>query len=395
MKRRICVVSGSRADFGPLYWLMKEIQDDPALVLQVIVTGMHLSAEFGRTFTTVEDDGFEIDAKVEMLLSSDSPTGVAKSMGLGLIGFADAIERLRPDILVVLGDRFEILPVAQAALVAGVPVAHVHGGEVTEGAYDDSIRHAVTKLSHLHFVAAPEYARRVLQMGEAPERVFDVGAPGLDQVRRLPLLDRTALEQYLGMTLGTRSFLVTYHPVTLAPDGDLVGAEELLAALDAFPEATVILTGTNADTHGRAIMRRLAHYADANPARARLFDSLGSLHYLSLMRQVDAVIGNSSSGIVEAPFLKTPSVNIGERQKGRLRARSVIDCAGNQTAIERAIRKAIEPEFREICESTVSLYGAGDASRRIKDVLAQFPLEGLVRKAFVDLPGPSSGRTGQ
>src|SRR5208282_3918873 len=214
----------------------------------------------------------------------------------------DAIERLRPDILVILGDRFELLPVAQAALIAGVPVAHVHGGELTEGAYDDSIRHALTKLSHLHFVAAPEYARRVLQMGEAPERVFDVGAPGLDQVRRLPLLNRAAVEQYLGMSLGTQSFLVTYHPVTLALDGDIVGAEELLAALDAFPDATVVLTGTNADTHGRAIMRRLARYADSNATRVRLFDSLGSLHYLSLMRDVDAVIGNSSSGIVEAPF---------------------------------------------------------------------------------------------
>lgn len=391
MKRRVCVVTGSRADFGLLYWLMKEIQGDPALVLQVVVTGMHLSTEFGQTWRTVEEEGFAIDAKVEMLLSSDTPAGVAKSMGLGLIGFADVIERLRPDIVVILGDRFEMLPVAEAALVAGVPMAHIHGGEVTEGAFDDSIRHALTKLSHLHFVAAPEYARRVMQLGESPDRVFEFGAPGLDRVRRLPPLARSALEHDLGMKLGAPSFLVTYHPVTLAPHGDLAGADELLAALDAFPEATMILTGTNADTHGREIMRRFAVFAGANAARARLFDSLGSSRYLSLINQVDVVLGNSSSGIVEAPYMKTPTVNIGDRQRGRLRARSIIDCVADRSDIEKAIRKAISPEFREICRETVSLYGTGDSSRRIKDVLARIPLEGLIRKSFVDVPSPSAG----
>jgi UDP-hydrolysing UDP-N-acetyl-D-glucosamine 2-epimerase len=391
MKRRICVVTGSRADYGHLYWLMKEIQGDPAVDLQVVVTGMHLSAKFGRTYVAIEEDGFAIDAKVDMQLSGDTPACVAKSMGYGLIGFADVIERLRPDIVVVLGDRFEILPVAQAALVAGVPVAHIHGGEVTEGAFDDAIRHALTKLSHLHFVAAPEYARRVLQMGEAAERVFEFGAPGLDRVRRLTLLDRATLEQELGMALGDPLFLVTYHPETMVPDGGLAGAEEMLAALDAFPGATVILTGTNADTHGQAIMRRFAHYAEANADRVRLVESLGSVRHLSLMKHADAVIGNSSSGVVEAPFLKTPTVNVGERQKGRLRARSIVDCKGDRADIEKAIRKAISPEFREVCQGAVSLYGEGDASRRIKDVLVRFPLEGLARKAFVDLPGVPVG----
>ena len=387
MKRRICVVTGSRADYGHLECLMKEIQRDPDLTLQVAVTGMHLCEAFGQTWRQVEDDGFSIDAKVDMQLASDSPAGLAKSMGRALIGFADAFERLKPDIVVVLGDRFEMLPVAEAALVFGVPVAHVHGGEVTEGAFDDAIRHALTKLSNLHFVAAPEYARRVMQMGEPAERVFDFGAPGLDQVGRVPALDRSALERELGIELSTRSFLVTYHPVTLAPDGGLGGADELLAALDAFPEATVVFTGSNADPRGRAITRRFSAYADKNPARVRLFESLGSLRYLNLMRHADAVIGNSSSGIVEAPYLKKPSVNIGDRQKGRLRARSIIDCAPNREAIDAAIRRATGPEFREICQQTVSLYGAGDASRRIKDVLARVPLEGLVRKSFVDLPG--------
>ncbi len=278
-----------------------------------------------------------------------------------------------------------------AALVAGVPIAHIHGGEVTEGAFDDAIRHALTKLAHLHFVAAPEYARRVRQMGEAAERVFEFGAPGLDRVRRLTLLDTATLERDLGVAIGELLFVVTYHPETMTPDGGLAGAEELLAALDAFPAATVIITGTNADTHGEAIMRRFAHYAETNADRVRMVESLGSARYLSLMKRADAVIGNSSSGIVEAPFLKAPTVNVGDRQKGRLRAKSIIDCAGNRADIANAIRKAIGPEFREVCRGTASVYGAGDASRRIKDVLARFPLEGLPRKSFVDLPGPPGG----
>jgi UDP-hydrolysing UDP-N-acetyl-D-glucosamine 2-epimerase len=364
---------------------MKEIEGDPRLSLQVAVTGTHLRPEFGETWRQIADDGFVIDARIDMQISGDSPVEITQAMGRGLAGFADALDRLQPAVIVVLGDRYEMLPPAQAALIAGIPVAHIHGGEVTEGAFDDAIRHALTKLSHLHFVAAPDYARRVIQLGEPADRVFDYGAPGLDRLRRLAFMDREAIESDLGLKLGAVSFLASYHPVTLDPDGGLRGAAAMLEAFDAFPEATVVLTGTNADTHGRAIMKVLAAYAEANVGRVRLLQSLGSLRFLSLMKCVSALVGNSSSGIVEAPFLKVPSVNIGDRQKGRLRARSIVDCSPVRAEIEAALRKATSPEFRSVSAAAESRYGTGDASARIKDVLAHFPLQGLARKPFVDL----------
>jgi UDP-N-acetylglucosamine 2-epimerase (non-hydrolysing)/GDP/UDP-N,N'-diacetylbacillosamine 2-epimerase (hydrolysing) len=382
-KRKICIVTGTRAEYGLLFWLMKEVAADPDLLLQIIATGMHLSPEFGLTYQQIEVDGFSIDAKVEMLLSSDSPVGIAKSMGLGVIGFADALDRLKPDILVVLGDRFEILAAAQAALVARIPIAHLHGGEATEGAFDESIRHAITKMAQWHFVAAEPYRKRVIQLGEAPDRVFNSGAPGLDHLQHLDWLDRSSLEESLGLSLNSPTFLVTYHPATLGEQSPVAAMDELLAALDESPQAIVIFTYPNADTGGRALIERLDQWASANKHRAKAFVSLGQQRYLSLLRNADVVIGNSSSGLTEAPALKKATVNIGDRQKGRLKALSVIDAAESKNAIVAAINKALSADFQAGLPATESLYGCGDASRRIKDTLKAVHLD--TQKTFFDI----------
>lgn len=382
-KRKICVVTGARADYGLLYWLMTEVAADPELQLQVIATGMHLSPKFGLTYQQIEEDGFAIDARVEMLLSSDSPVGITKSIGMGVLGFSDALDRLRPDILVVLGDRFEVLAAAQAALIARVPIAHIHGGEATEGAFDESIRHAVTKMAQWHFVAAGAYRKRVIQMGEAPERVFDFGAPGLDALTGLKWLDRAQLEAALGMSLGHPLFLVTYHPVTLKAESPALGMAEVLAGVGEFPDATAVLTHPNSDTGGHALSDCIDAWVAERPGRAKAFVSLGQLRYLSLMRQADVVIGNSSSGLTEAPALKKASVNVGDRQKGRLKASSVIDAAEDRTDITSAIEKALSDEFRVTVDGTVSLYGCGGVGPRIKDQLKQVELG--VEKHFFDI----------
>jgi UDP-N-acetylglucosamine 2-epimerase (non-hydrolysing)/GDP/UDP-N,N'-diacetylbacillosamine 2-epimerase (hydrolysing) len=381
--RKICIVTGSRADYGLLYWLMKGIAADTTLELQVAATGMHLSPEFGLTVRQIESDGFTVAGKVEMLLSSDTPSAVTKSLGLGVIGFAEAFERLRPDIVVVLGDRFEILAAAQAALVLGIPTAHIHGGERSEEAFDESIRHAITKMAQWHFVAAEAYRKRVVQMGEPPDRVFNCGSPGLDHLAGLQWLSRAELEQSLGMKLGRPLFLVTYHPVTLSGESPLVPMRELLAALDAFPEATLVFTYPNADTGGRAIIGCIDEFVARQGARAKAFVSLGQQRYLSLMRECDVVLGNSSSGLTEAPALRRATVNLGGRQSGRLKASSVIDAAEKRDAIVAAVREALSEPFRARLASTESPYGAGGASQAI---LAR--LRGAlpsVRKPFFDI----------
>ena len=382
-KRKICIVTGSRAEYGLLYRLMKEVAADLDLQLQIIATGMHLSPEFGLTYKQIEADGFVIDAKVEMLLSSDSPIGIAKSIGLGVIGFADVLDQLKPDILVVLGDRFEILAAAQAAMVARVPIAHISGGETTEGSFDEGIRHAITKMAQWHFVAAEAYRKRVIQLGESLDRVFAFGAPGLDHLQYLNWLDRSSLEKALGISLNSPIFLITYHPATLGQKQPVVAMNELLAALDEFPQATVIFTYPNADTGGRALVERLDQWVSANKHRAKAFVSLGQQRYLSLLRVVDAMIGNSSSGLTEAPALKKATVNIGDRQKGRLKASSVIDAAENKNAIVAAINKVLSADFRADLPATQSLYGTGDVSRRVKETLKAVELE--TRKAFFDI----------
>ena len=382
-KRKICIVTGTRAEYGLLYWLMKEVAADPDLELQIIATGMHLSPEFGLTYRQIEADGFNIDAKVEMLLSSDSPVGIAKSMGLGVIGFADALDRLKPDILVVLGDRFEILAAAQAAMVARIPIAHIHGGEATEGAFDEGIRHAVTKMAQWHFVAADAYRKRVIQLGESPDRVFNFGAPGLDHLQHSDWMERGALERSLGISLNPPVFLVTYHPATLGQTEPVKAMNELLAALDEFPDATVVITYPNADTGGRALIELLDQWVVANKRRAKAFVSLGQKRHLSLMRESDVILGNSSSALIEAPALKKATVNIGDRQKGRLKASSVIDAAENRNAIVAEINRALSADFRAELPATESLYGSGDVSRRLKDTLKGVEIG--TQKAFFDI----------
>lgn len=383
IKRKICVVTGTRAEYGLLYWLMKEIDEDFDLQLQIIVTGMHLSPEFGLTYLQIEADGFDIDAKVEMLLSSDSSVGIAKSLGVGVIGFADALDRLKPDILVVLGDRVEILAAAQAAVVARIPIAHIHGGERSEGAYDEGIRHAVTKMAQWHFVAADAYRRRVIQLGESPDRVFSFGAPGLDHLQCLEWMDRPSLEKSLEVKLGPPVFLVTYHPATLGQRKPAEAMNELLAALEDFPEATIIFTYPNADAGGRVLIKGLDQWVAVNKCRARAFVSLGQQRYLSLMRESDVILGNSSSALIEAPVLKRASVNIGDRQNGRLKASSIIDASEESKSIIAAINKALSEEFRAGLPSTKSLYGSGEVSRRIKGTLKAGALQ--TQKVFFDI----------
>lgn len=384
--RRIGVVTGSRADYGILYWLLKEIADDSNLELQLMATGMHLSAEFGLTYRVIEQDGFKINEKVEMLLSGDTPQAMIKSLGLGTIGFADTLSRLAPDLVVLQGDRFEMLAAAQAALMMKIPCAHIHGGEASEGAVDEAIRHAITKMSHLHFVANDVYRQRVIQLGENPHRVFNFGAPGLDNIRRLKLLDREALENLLNFRFGSTNFLVTYHPETLGRQTVEESLGPLLEALDAFPEVNIIFTKPNADAGGRKMAAMIERYVAKESSRAAAFTSLGQLKYLSAVKHADVVIGNSSSGIVEVPAMKKPTVNIGDRQKGRLRAASVIDCEASAPAIKSAIKKALSTDFQRVSQNTESPFGDGDASKKIKEAIKGADLANILMKKFYDQP---------
>lgn len=383
--RKICVVTGSRAEYGLLYWLIKEIQADPGLQLQLIVTGMHLSPQFGLTVRQIEEDGFVADARVEMLLSSDTPVGIAKSMGLGVIGFAEALDRLRPDILVVLGDRFEIFAAAQAAMVARIPIAHIHGGELTEGLIDEAIRHSLTKMSHLHFVATEVYRKRVVQLGESPQHVWNVGATGVDAIRRMRLLDRGELSAATGFDLATPYFVVTYHPVTLADEQADRGARAMFAALERFPSHKIVVTGANADTGNGAVSREIESFSATHPGRVFSCISLGQGRYLSVLSHADAIIGNSSSGLIEGPVLRVPTVNVGDRQRGRVRAATVIDVGDNEQAIVAGIERALTPEFRAACRDAECPFGDGHSAERIVGVLGEWPLEGLLIKQFHDL----------
>jgi UDP-N-acetylglucosamine 2-epimerase (non-hydrolysing)/GDP/UDP-N,N'-diacetylbacillosamine 2-epimerase (hydrolysing) len=381
-RRSICIFTATRADYGHLRWLMEAVRDDPDLRLQTLVSGTHLCPQFGETYRVLLEDGFEIDARVDMVLSNDTPEAVTKSAGLGMIGFADALERLKPDVLVILGDRYEALALAQAALIAGIPIAHLHGGELTEGAMDEAMRHAITKLAHLHFVAAEPYRAHVVQMGELPDRVFNFGAPGLDAVQRLDLLSRSDLETQLDFRLGETSFLVTYHPETLSAKEPGETAAALLAALDHFPQARIIFTGHNADPKGHSIGAAIQSYAGKHAERVRSFASLGQLCYLSALSHVDVVVGNSSSGLIEAPVFKKPTVNIGDRQRGRLQASSVIDCGESAQEIGAALEKALSTDFQATLATTQSLYGQGNVSGKIKETLKTVDLDGILRKRF-------------
>lgn len=381
---KICVVTGSRAEYGLLRWVMHLIQEDPGLQLQIIATGAHLSPEFGRTDRVIESDGFLIDRKVEMLTSSDTPVGIAKSMGLGLIGFSDAWHDLKPDLIVVLGDRFEIFSAVASALVARIPVAHVHGGELTEGAYDDALRHSITKMSHFHFVAADEYRRRVIQLGEDPDRVFLVGGLGVDTIKRIKLLSREELESSLGLKLGRSNLLISFHPPTLDRTSPEAQMRELLAALEELVDTQLIFTMPNADTGGRALAKLVDQFV-ARHENAHAYISLGQQRYLSCVAHMDGVLGNSSSGLLEVPSFKKGTVNIGDRQGGRLKASSVIDCKPDRKSIHLALQKLYSDQFQSKLDDTTNPYGEGGASDKIVQTIKAFKLNGPEKKRFYDL----------
>ena len=359
--KRVCVITGSRADYGLMRWVMEGLKDSARCQLQTVVTGMHLSPEFGSTWQAIVDDGFAIDWKVDMLLGSDSAMGVTKSMGLATIGFADAFAHLAPDLVVILGDRFEILAAASAALIAGIPIAHVHGGEITEGAYDDAIRHALTKMAHLHFTAAEPYRARVIQMGEDPERVWCVGGFGLDGIMKLDRMARPELEESLGLSLDEQALMVTFHPETASGASPVAQMTELLAALEET-KAQLIFTMPNADNEGRVLFKMIEDFVSQHPGRACVHTSLGQRRYLSALAEVDAVVGNSSSGLIEVPAFGIGTLNIGTRQDGRLRARSVVDCAAERSAIIQGIAQVLAPTFKAAIKDQSNPYGNGGAS---------------------------------
>ena len=385
--KKICVITGTRAEYGLLRPLIKKIKEDPDLKLQIIATGMHLSPEFGLTYKEIEEDGFTIDEKIEILLSSDTASGIAKSMGLAMIGFADALQRLKPDMAVVLGDRYEIFAATSTAMILRIPIAHIHGGETTEGLIDEAIRHSITKMSYLHFTSTEEYRQRVIQLGENPARVFNTGAIGIESIRELPLLTKTQLEESIDFKIDKNTALVTFHPVTLEESTSRKQFQALVDALDTRENLKIIFTKANADTDGRVINQMIDDYVLANREKACAFTSLGQLRYLSALQYVDIVVGNSSSGIVEVPSFNIPTVNIGDRQKGRIQAETTINCKPVEEDIREAINLGLSNEFKNKIKDCKNPYGEGQVTdiimREIKSVLEKGKVD--IKKNFYDL----------
>ena len=382
-KRKICVVTGTRAEYGLLYWLMKEINVDNALVLQVVVTGMHLSEEFGNTYQQIEKDGFTIDKKVDISLTSDTELAISKSMGLGIIGFADVFNKLQPDLIVVLGDRFEIFSAVSAALIAKIPVAHLHGGEVTEGVIDESIRHSITKMSHLHFAATDEYRNRIIQLGEQPDKVFHVGGLGIDNINKLKLLSKADFENTINFELGEKNILITFHPVTLEKSTSGMQFQALLDSISELKNTKIIFTKANADTDGRVINTMIDDYVTKHD-NTIAFTSMGQLNYLSALQFIDAVVGNSSSGLIEAPSFKIGTIDIGDRQKGRIKTDSVISCLPKKRNIDSAFNKMYSEEFQNTLDKVENAYGKGGASKEIVNIIKSVNLHNIIKKPFHD-----------
>ncbi len=379
---KICIATGTRAEYGLLKPLIDKIKADKFFQLQLLVTGAHLSPEFGSTYNQIRADGYDCLEKVEMLLSSDTATGIVKSMGLGMIGYADVFERLQPDLLIILGDRYEMLSIASAAIIFKIPIAHLHGGELTEGAFDDAIRHAITKMSALHFTSTEAYSNRVIQMGEQPENVHNVGAIGLDNIKSLPLLSKTALEKQLERKFLKYTYLITFHPETLADSPVDIQLKELLNALDKQENSFFIFTKANADTNGRVINKMIDAYVNKNSKKAVAYNSLGQLRYLSAMKHCSAVVGNSSSGIIEAPSFNKPVINIGDRQKGRIQGKNTFNVTANSGAIDNAFLKI---RMQSIKEEVANPYGNGNTSNKIMDIIYKTDLKNLGHKSFYNL----------
>ena len=385
--RKVCVVTGSRAEYGLLRWTMQAIGEDPDLCLQLVVTGSHLSDEYGLTYTEIEKDGFPINEKIAILSDTDDSQGISKAIGMGVIRLSEAFARLAPDLLLVLGDRFEILSAGVAATALHIPIAHCHGGELTEGALDDVFRHSLTKMAHLHFTSTEQYRNRVIQLGEQPNRVFNVGAFGLEGVQRLDRLSKEQTEQAVGKALDGKNLLVTFHPETQTPNSSEEQVSQLLASLSDFPSLGLIFSLSNADEKGRLINEMIKKYVAENRHRCVVNANLGQTVLFSLLRYIDGVVGNSSSGIIEAPSFGIGTVNIGDRQKGRIRGASIIDCSSDSVDIVRAIRLLLSREFADKARIADNLYGGNDVSGQVVQLLKTYPLQGVVRKSFHDLPG--------
>lgn len=384
--KKICVITGTRAEYGLLRPLIKRIQEDKDLELQIIATGMHLSPEFGLTYKEIEADGFIINEKIEILLSSDTPIGISKSMGLAMISFAEVFDRLKPDMAVVLGDRYEVFSAVSSASISRIPIVHIHGGETTEGAFDEGFRHSITKMSYLHFTSTEEYRKRVIQLGEHPNRVFNVGAIGIESIKILKLLDKNELEESINFKFGVRTALVTFHPVTLENSTSKVQFQELLNTLDRFNDLKVIFTKANSDTDGRVINTMIDEYVGNNRDRSIAFTSMGQLRYLSAMKYVDLVIGNSSSGIVEAPSFRVPTINIGDRQKGRMQAETIINCEPVESEVYKAMELGLSRAFKEETGDATNPYGDGNVSEKILHIIEDSLSKGIeLKKSFYDL----------
>ncbi|MHB1196527.1 MAG: UDP-N-acetylglucosamine 2-epimerase [Lutibacter sp.] len=382
--KKIAVITGTRAEFGLLSPLMDEIQNDKEMQLQLIVTAMHLSPEFGYTVDEIEKKGYKIDKKVECLLSSDTAVGITKSVGLAMIGFADALNELNPDLVIILGDRTEMLAAATAAMVANIPIAHIHGGETTEGAYDESIRHAITKMSYLHFASTETYRKRIIQLGEHPNRVFNVGAIGLDSIKNMVLLNKAEFEKSINFKLGKNNILITFHPVTLESESAKGQFKAILDVLGSLEDTHFIFTHANSDKDGRVINQMIEQFVNENKDIAVAFISLGQLRYLSALKYMDVILGNSSSGIIEVPYFKIPTINIGDRQKGRILSESVIQAEPIVEAITLAHEKASDISFRTKIKSQKQLYGSGNAVEKIMSILRNQNINSL-KKSFYDI----------
>jgi len=384
MSRKICVITGSRAEYGLLRWVMQGIKDHPDLTLQLIVTGMHLSKDFGMTVDEIENDGFAINDKIEILSYTDNSLGISQSMADALLGFAEAFHRLKPDLVLVLGDRYEVFSAATSAHIARIPIAHIHGGESSEGTIDEAFRHSITKMSQLHFVAAKEYRQRVIQLGENPGKVFLVGGLGIDGINNLKLLDKEMLENELDFEFGTKNLLVTFHPVTLENFTAKNQIKELLLALSELKDTKIIFTMPNSDAESKTIFQFIQDFVQHNP-NAKSYHSLGQQKYFSTIMYVDAVVGNSSSGLLEVPSFKKPTVDIGDRQRGRIKAKSVISCEPKAEDIRRAIKELYSSNFQDTLQEVENPFGKGGASQKILTVLESVHLEDLLKKEFYNL----------
>lgn len=382
--KKICVITGSRAEYGLLRKLIKILDVSELFQLQLIVTGSHLSKKFGETLNEVEGDGFKINSKIDINLVSDTPIGISKSTSIGLSGFAGEFELLNPDMILVLGDRFEILSAVIAAMFARIPIAHIHGGELTEGAIDDAIRHSITKFSHLHFVGNEVYRKRVIQLGEKPERVFNVGGLGVDAINDINLIPKNKLEKDLNIKFLKKNLLITFHPVTLEDGSSLKQISELLDALSNLQNTSLIFTMPNADGDSQVIFEKIEDYVSSNK-NAYVFISLGQVRYLSCLAQVDAIVGNSSSGLHEAPSFRKATINIGDRQKGRIQSKSVINCKPLSQDIQKAIKDSYSQEFKEHLLNVQNPYGDGGAAKRIVETISNVDLSSLIHKEFYDL----------